>query len=380
MRIAISCHPTHGGSGVVATELAMGLAQRGHEVHVVSHERPFRLTEGPNLTFHTVPVTDYPLFRYPPHGLSLANVLAELAVDRNLDIIHAHYAVPHAISAMLARDMLCLCERKVKVVTTVHGTDITLVGSHKDFYRVCRYAMAMADGTTAVSHWLAQRTNEVFNLADAPVVIPNFVDCDRFKPDGRVGPAEDGAYRIMHASNFRPVKRVFDIIRVFALMRQRLANARMVMVGDGPERGSAAELAAELGVAEAVDFVGTQVDIQECYRRSHLFMLLSQYESFGVSALEAMACGTPVIASRAGGLVEVVEDGVTGRLCAVGHVDQIAETACEILADADRWRTMSLAARMRAHRQFCKDLVVPEYEEYYQNIIEADAAPAASGR
>jgi len=376
MRIAISCHPTHGGSGVVATELAMALAHRGHEVHVVSNERPFRLEDRPNLTFHAVPVTDYPLFRYPPHGLSLANLLADLAVSRELDIIHAHYAVPHAISAMLARDMLCLCERKVKVVTTVHGTDITLVGSHKDFYRVCRYAMLKADGTTAVSDWLAGRTVTEFNLPAPPTVIPNFVDCDRFKPDGRVGAAEDGAFQLMHASNFRPVKRVFDIIRVFALVRKQLPSATLVMVGDGPERGNAEELAAELGVSDSITFAGTQADIQDCYRNSHLFLLLSEYESFGVSALEAMACGTPVIASRAGGLVEVVDDGRTGRLCPVGHVDEIAQAACDMLTDPEGWKTMSLAARMRAHRRFCKDLVVPQYEEFYQDVI--DAAPVAA--
>ncbi len=376
MKIAISCHPTHGGSGVVATELGMAMARRGHEVHIVSHDRPFRLDDMPNLTYHKVPVTDYPLFRYPPHGLSLANVLAELAVDRQVDVIHAHYAVPHAISAMLARDMLCLCERKVKVITTVHGTDITLVGSHKDFYRVCRYAMAKADGTTAVSQWLARRTIEVFNLPDPPVVIPNFVDCDRFRPNGRVGPAAGGAYQLMHASNFRPVKRVFDIVRVFAQVRQQLPGARLLMVGDGPERGSAEELAAELGVCDAVDFVGTQVDIQECYRRSHLFLLLSQYESFGVSALEAMACGTPVIASKAGGLVEVIDDGVTGRLIPVGAVDEVAAAATAILTDPQAWSAMSLASHQRARDRFCKDLVIPRYERYYQQVIER---PAAAG-
>ncbi len=371
MRIAISCHPTHGGSGVVATELGMALAERGHRVHIVSYKRPFRLDDMPNLSFHEVPVTDYPLFTHPPHGLSLANLLAELATDDKLDIIHAHYAVPHAISAMLARNMLCECTRKVKVITTVHGTDITLVGSHRDFYRVCRYAMLQADGTTAVSQWLADETVKAFDLPETPTVIPNFVDCDRFKSNGRVGAPDNGAYHVMHASNFRPVKRVFDIIRVFALVHRRLPGARLTMVGDGPERGNAAELAAELGVGAAVDFVGTQVDIQDAYRRSHLFLLLSEYESFGVSALEAMACGTPVIVSRAGGLVEVVDDGVTGRLLPVGQVDAIAAAACEILTDRPKWSAMSFACTQRARNNFCKDLIVPQYESYYEQVLNS---------
>jgi L-malate glycosyltransferase len=355
---------------VVATELAGALAQRGHEVHVVSYERPVRLNDHPNVMFHRVNVSDYPLFKYPPHDLTLANVLAELTVEYKLDILHAHYAVPHAVSAMLARDMLCSETHPVKVVTTVHGTDITLVGSHKDFYRVCRYAMVMDDGTTAVSEWLSKQTVKTFNLPDAPVVIPNFVDCDRFSSKGRVGYPGDGAFVLLHASNFRPVKRVCDVVRVFAKVRERLSKARLLMVGDGPERGMAEELVAQLELTDVVSFGGEQMDIEQAYRESHLFLLLSDYESFGLTALEAMACGTPVVASKAGGLVEVVRDGATGRLCRVGNIDAMADAAYEILSDSAKWSAMSLEGKLHARNNFCKELIVPMYEAFYEKVLE----------
>lgn len=372
MKIAISCHPTHGGSGVVATELALALADRGHEMHVVSYERPFRLPEHPGVQFHRVNVSDYPLFRYPPHDLTLANLLAELAVTHQLDLIHAHYAVPHAVSAMLARSILCNGESDARVVTTVHGTDITLVGSNRDFYRVCRYAMLKDSGTTAVSHWLAEQTQQTFALPETPVVIPNFVDCDRFTSKGRSDYPVDGRFTILHASNFRPVKRVFDIIRAFERMR-RSVDAKLIMVGDGPQRGDAAELAAELQIAEHVEFAGTTVDIEQAYRDAHLFLLLSDYESFGLSALEAMACGTPVVASRAGGLVEVIDDGVAGRLCPVGDTEAVAEAALAILGDRQTWLRHSEASKRHARHHFCKELIVPMYERFYEGVLSAGA-------
>jgi len=378
MRIAICCHPTQGGSGVVATELALALAARGHEMHVVSYERPFRLNDVPNVYFHRVNVNEYPLFKYPPHDLTLANLLAEVAVTHKLDIIHAHYAVPHTVSAMLARDMLGECESPVRIVSTVHGTDITLVGSHRDFYRICRYAMMKDDGTTAVSNWLADETQRTFDLPDRPTVIPNFVDCDRFTSKGRLDYPENGEFVLLHVSNFRPVKRVFDVVRVFHQVSQQLPKARLVMAGDGPERGAACELAAQLGISEAVEFAGSQLDIEEAYRQAHMFMLLSQYESFGLSALEALACGTPVLGTRSGGLVEVVEDGQNGRLCGIGNVNDMANAAVEMLADAATWRQYSLAAKSQARKRYCKDLIVPQYEAFYEQVI-ANTKPMRSG-
>jgi N-acetyl-alpha-D-glucosaminyl L-malate synthase BshA len=375
MRIAISCHPTQGGSGVVATELAMGLAGRGHEVHLVSDEIPFRLKQQPRVRFHRVRTTDYPLFKYPPHSLSLANKLAEVALDHQIDVIHAHYAVPHAISAIVASQIVK--PYRVRVVTTLHGTDITLVGSHRDFYRICRYAMLECDGVTVVSGWLRDQTMKEFNLPTPPVIIPNFVDCRRFSPLDRVGwPAPDEPFQLLHASNFRPVKRVCDIVRVFGKV-QRQIPARLVMVGDGPERGLAEELAGELGIGHRVDFVGPQVDVERLYRQSHLFLLLSQYESFGLSALEAMACGTPAVVSRGGGLPEVVHDDKTGLHCDVGSIGATADRIIELLGDESRWRAMSQAAAFDANHRFCLDDVIPWYERLYERVMSGDSAPDA---
>ena len=367
MRIAISCHPSQGGSGVVATELALGLAGRGHEVHMVANERPFRLTDDAPVIFDGFEISNYPLFRYPPHDLSLANKLAEIVVKHDIQIIHAHYAVPHAISAMLAGQIVR--PHPVKVVTTLHGTDITLVGSHRDFYRVCRYAMLECDGLTAVSQWLARETDREFDLPASPEVIANFVDCDRFNDKKRAGYPDDGAFQLLHVSNFRPVKRVFDVVRVFHRIRQEFP-ARLVMVGDGPVRGLAEELAAELGVCDHVRFVGTQVDLADIYRASHLYLLLSEYESFGLSALEAMACATPVLATRSGGLIEVVEDGVGGRLCPVGHVDELAEAALQMLHDRSTWQTYSAGALRGARQRYCKTKILPLYEQFYERILQ----------
>ncbi len=368
MKIGISCHPTHGGSGVVATELAMALAKRGHEIHVVSEKRPFRLVEMHNVHFHQVNVTDYPLFKQPPSGLCLANELAEVADEHKLDIIHAHYAIPHAISAMLARDMLCECSSHVRIVTTLHGTDITLVGSDRNFYRICRYAMQKCHGLTTVSKWLAQQTMDTFKLDKTPHVIPNFVDCDRFTPKQRIAYPEDGAFRILHASNFRAVKRVFDVVRVFAEVHKQLPNAKLIMVGDGPDHGRARELAAELGVCDSVEFAGPQLNIEQTYRDSHLCLLLSDYESFGLAALEAMASGTPVVVSKAGGLVEVVDEGQSGFLRPVGDIAAMAEAAVSVLDDRATWQHMSQAAARHAREQFCKDKIIPLYEQFYERV------------
>ncbi len=372
MRIAISCHPTQGGSGVVATELAMGLAGRGHEVHLVSLDRPFRLCNKQPVHFHRVTIADYPLFKHPPHDLCLANKLAEVIEKHDIQVVHAHYAVPHAISAMLAAQSVR--PHPVRVVTTLHGTDITLVGSHRDFYRICRHAMTQCDGLTTVSRWLSDETVKTFKLTEDPVVIPNFVDCERFSAMGRAPYPTDGQpLRLMHASNFRPVKRVFDVIRVFEKISKQLP-ATLDMVGDGPLLGMAEELAGELGLCDRVSFHGPQTDMATHYRAAHAYLLLSDYESFGLSALEAMACGTPVLATCAGGLVEVVEDGVTGALRPVGDIDAMAAAGLDILRDADRWAAMSVAAAARAKAAFCKDALIGAYEAFYQRVIDQPAS------
>ncbi|MEX2673065.1 MAG: N-acetyl-alpha-D-glucosaminyl L-malate synthase BshA [Phycisphaeraceae bacterium] len=367
MRILISCHPTQGGSGVVATELAMGLASRGHDMHMAAVERPFRLGDNRDVHFHPVNVTNYPLFKYPPHDLCLANEIAEAIVAHDIQIVHAHYAVPHAIAAILAAQ--AVQPHPVRVVTTLHGTDITLVGSHRDFYRVCRHAMVQCDGLTTVSQWLLDQTMKEFDLPEPPVVLPNFVDCDRFGPRGRAGWPEDGEFQVLHASNFRPVKRVVDIIRVFERI-QRQIPARLVMVGDGPERGLAEELAGELGICDRVRFVGPQTAVEDLYRSSHLFLLLSDYESFGLSALEAQACGVPAVVSDAGGLPEVVRDRVTGRLSPVGDIEKIAQASLDVLGDAEQWAAMSEAAVSHARRTFCRDKILPLYEDFYEQILK----------
>jgi N-acetyl-alpha-D-glucosaminyl L-malate synthase BshA len=376
MKIAISCHPTQGGSGVVATELAMGFSRRGHEVHLISDDPPFRLPAGTNVQFHKVNVPDYPLFKYPPHGLSLANEIAEVVVKHEIDIVHAHYAVPHAISSIIAAQVVK--PYPLRVVTTLHGTDITLVGSHRDFYRICRYAMVECDAVTAVSSWLVDQTMNEFKLPTPPFHIPNFVDCERFQSAGRVGfPKAGEPFQILHASNFRPVKRVIDIVRVFERIQRKLP-ARLVMVGDGPELGLAKELAAQLRIGKKVDFLGPRVDIEHLYRQSHLFLLLSEYESFGLSALEALACGTPVIASRSGGLTEVVQDGTTGYLCDVGAIDQIAGRAVEALSDEQAWTNMSDAGRIDARQRYCKEMILPMYETLYRQVMAATPKVLAS--
>lgn len=361
----------------MATELAMSLARRNHEVHLVNFERPFRLMDSSDVHFHRVNVTQYPLFRFPPHDLCLANRLAEVVTEHDIDIIHAHYAIPHAISAILAAQIVR--PHPVKVVTTLHGTDITLVGSHRDFYRACRYAMCECDGLTAVSAWLRDQSVSEFNLSHSPMVIPNFVDTGRFNPIGRQPFPVDGTVQVMHASNYRPVKRVFDVVRVFHRIVESGISARLVMVGEGPELGLARELASELHICDRVHFPGAVVNLEEIYRQSHLFLLPSEYESFGLSALEAQACGTPVIASDAGGLPEVVQDGVTGFRCRVGDVETMSTRAIDLLKNPTKWSTMSTHASDLAQEHFETEAVVPRYEKYYEDILNGTIVSSCGG-
>lgn len=366
MRIAINCHPSQGGSGIVATELAMSLADRGYDVFMVACEKPYRLPEKSRVHFEKVYIPEYPLFRYPPHDFSVINKLVEVVRRYDIDIIHAHYVVPHAICAVFAQTMLH--ERSIKVVTTLHGTDITLVGSHPEFRDICLYAMNRCQALTAVSEWLSDQTCTEFGLCQNIHVIPNFVDTSRFNAVGRVPYPEEGdEFILMHASNFRPVKRVVDICRIFFEVQKRVP-ARLKLVGEGPELGVAREMCAELGICRKVDFLGSTHEIASVMRQSHLFLLMSQYESFGLSALEAMACGTPAAASLAGGLPEVIEDGVSGLLCPVGDTVMMARRIINLLMHRKKWEAMSRETEKRA-RHFDMESIITQYESVYRDVL-----------
>ncbi len=371
MRIGIVCYPSHGGSGVVATELGKELAERGHVVHFMSYQLPFRLDRfQPNVFYHEVDMLAYPLFKYPPYTLALINRLAEVAAGEELDIIHAHYAIPHSFCAHMAREILG--DRRLKVVTTLHGTDITLVGSDPSFKRITRYSIEKSDGVTAVSCSLSEETRRVFAV-DRPVrTIYNFVNTTRFfrQADARevVGCPPGDCRVLVHISNFRPVKRVPDVVEIFARVRREI-TAKLLLVGDGVQRREAAETAGKLGVRDDVIFLGTQDNVLPILSAADLFLLPSEKESFGLGALEAMACGVPVISSDAGGLPEVISHGETGFLAPVGDVKTMARYAVKLLGDEAALRKMGEAARLRAREHFDSSLIVPQYESFYREIL-----------
>ena len=354
MNIGIVCYPTHGGSGVVASELAIGLAQKGHAVHIVSYAPPFRLrTYHPNIFIHEVEVAAYPLFKSPSYELGLAAKLVELAERRDLEIVHAHYAVPHAVSAYLAKQIFN--SRRLKTVTTLHGTDITLVGADPSFRRVVKFAIEKSDGVTAVSTYLKNKTIEEFDIRREIRVIHNFIDPAR--PDrnrglcSREAFAPNGEEILMHASNFRPVKRVADVIRIFAQVRERIP-AKLLLVGEGPDRPFVQQLAAEMGLGSDVHFLGEQDQLEPLFFCADLFLLPSEQESFGLTALEAMSCGVPVIASDVGGLPEVIVHGETGYLFPVGDIAAMAAKAVEMINDPAAHELFKTRARRRAERDF----------------------------
>lgn len=372
LTIAIICHPTIGGSGVVASELGMALAQRGHEVHVVSYLRPVRVAESqPGLTFHEVPVTRYPLFKYPPYTLALATKLAALAREHPIDILHAHYAIPHAISAYLCKQMLG--ENAPKIVTTLHGTDITLLGLDESFYEITRFSLQQSDGVTAVSSYLADETQRLF-CTDCPAeVIHNFIDLERFSPK-RFDPALRARYACQdeallgHLSNFRWVKRPQDVIRTFHRVAQH-HPARLLMIGDGPDRETAERMADELGVRDRIYFVGSDNEVEQLLPVLDLFLLPSEQESFGLAALEAMACGVPVIATEVGGLPELVENGRSGYLLPLRDVEGMSARAIEILSSPELHAELKQGARARAE-QFAETAIIDRYEAYYRRVID----------
>jgi L-malate glycosyltransferase len=374
VRIGITCYPTYGGSGAVATELGMELAQRGHEVHFISYAQPFRLPHFmERVYFHEVEIARYPLFEYPPYDLALAVTMHEVAQQRELDVLHVHYAIPHATSAWIAKEMLG-ANHAPSIITTLHGTDITLVGQERSFWEITRFSIRRSDGITAVSEYLKQETVDKFQVpAEDIEVIPNFIDPahydrDRY-PCRKQALTETGEKMVMHISNFRPVKRVCDVVQIFDGIN-RSVPARLVFVGDGPDRTEAVEEAQRLGIRDRVIFLGKQDNVAELLACADLFLLPSQSESFGLAALEAMACGVPVVATRAGGIPEVVEHGVTGYLAEIGAVEEMAEAGVALLSDAGRWDQVSAAARAVATERFSAAGVVPQYEQYYQRVLE----------
>lgn len=374
MKIGITCHPSAGGSGIVATELGMALAERGHTIHFVSYEIPFRL-QGfhENIFFHSVDFVTYPLFRHPPYSLALTTKIAEVAEEYGIELWHAHYAIPHAICAILARQMLAE-ERRFKLVTTLHGTDITLVGTDPSFFRLTRYAMESSDAVTSVSEWLSDETRREFKLSVPVRTIHNFVNLEKFNNRivDRCNFAEQCEKIVMHISNFRPVKRVTDVVRAFKKISDRVP-ARLVMVGDGPERLSAVGVARQLGITDRIKYLGNYENIETILPCADLVFQPSEHESFGLVPLEAMACEVPVLGTDSGGVREVVVNGQTGYLCEVGDTDSMAARAFEILTDETLAREMGRRARQRVMERFSRDAIVTKYERLYHELLPQPA-------
>jgi N-acetyl-alpha-D-glucosaminyl L-malate synthase BshA len=377
VNIAIICYASIGGSGVVATELAHALAARGHEVHLVSSDLPFRWRSGvPGLSFERVETPAYPLFRQPQYLLALTNTIVRLAHRRPVDIVHAHYAVPHATAAFLADEILKsgLEGRAPRTVTTLHGTDITLVGSDPSFRDVVAFSIERSHGVTAVSESLARDTRDALGVSRAIRVIPNFLDCAAYRrlPDGALRrhfcDGSRGEALVLHVSNFRPVKRVGAVLDVFRRITAE-RHARLVLIGDGPDRAELERHAAATGLSGSVEFVGEQPDVVPWLSAADLFLLPSSQESFGMAALEAMACEVPVVASRVGGLPEVIEDGVTGFLRDADDLDGMAHAALQVLGDPDLRRRLGAAAAEHVRTHFCEDTIVPRYEAFYREVL-----------
>jgi L-malate glycosyltransferase len=377
LKIGITCYPTYGGSGVVATELGLELAQRGHEIHFISYAQPIRLNRPtPNIHYHEVEVSRYPLFEYPPYDLALATRMAEVSELYELDLLHVHYAIPHSVSAMLARQMLAWGEghRRLPFVTTLHGTDITLVGQDRSYLPVTRFSIEQSDGVTAVSHYLRERTLREFGIKNHIQVIYNFVNCDLYCRNKDLGElrqeyAPHGERILVHVSNFRPVKRVTDVIEIFDHVRQKIP-AKLLLMGDGPERSPAEWLAAQKGIRHEVFFLGKQEQVAEKLAIADLLLLPSQLESFGLAALEAMAAEVVPIATRVGGVPEVVEHGRTGYLAEVGDVETMARYAIDILSDEAALRKMGQQCRAAARARFCTEKIIPQYEDFYRRVLE----------
>jgi N-acetyl-alpha-D-glucosaminyl L-malate synthase BshA len=387
LKIGITCYPTYGGSGVVATELGIELAERGHEIHFITSSAPFRLTgREANIYLHQVEMYHYPLFEHAPYDLALATRMAEVAEFYQLDLLHVHYAIPHSLSAYLAKQMLATRGIHLPFITTLHGTDITLVGLDRSYLPITRFGIQQSDGVTAISSYLRDRTHEAFAI-DTPIeVVRNFVNCDVYthhpdlirtmRPRFAAAPAGNhpGEKLLVHLSNFRPVKRVADVIKVFAQVARALP-ARLLLIGDGPDRSTAEYLGRELGVANRIHFLGKQDNVNELLPLADLMLLPSEMESFGLAALEAMACRVPPIATNIGGIPELIDHGINGLMFPVGDVDAMAQAAITLLQDPDRLETMARAARQTAQDRFCTTRIIPLYEAYYHQILNRVVLP-----
>ena len=378
MKIGIVCYPTYGGSGVIATELGKALAARGHRIHFISYAQPMRLDEYlDNVSYHEVEMASYPLFEFPLYTPALASKIVEVARFEKLDLVHAHYAIPHAISAFLAREIL---RTHLKVITTLHGTDITLVGLEPSFLPVMKFSIEQSDGVTAVSRFLREKTTTNYNINKDIRVIPNFVDTGKYRrvehPDVRAkfAPAEERV--LIHVSNFRPVKRVHDVIKIFGEVRKKVPS-RLLLVGDGPERSACEILTREMNLQQHVRFLGKQLELVPILSSADLMLMPSQSESFGLSALEAMACDVPVISSSVGGLPELQVHGETGYIAEIGDIDRMAKYAVELLTNEAKRRQFGAAGRIRAVENFDVGKIVSMYEEYYTECLAAGPAVAA---
>ena len=373
MKIGITCYPTYGGSGVVATELGKALAKRGHQIHFISYALPFRLDSFvENVVFHEVETSSYPLFEFPLYSLALASKMVEVARYEDLDLLHVHYAIPHASSAYLAKQML-KGKKDLKIITTLHGTDITLVGLEPSFLPLVKFSIKESDGVTAVSRFLKEKTLTNYNIEKDIEVIPNFIDTNIYKPisnsEFKKYIAPNGEKILMHTSNFRPVKRVPDTIKIFEQVFKEIPS-KLVLVGDGPERSDCEKLCREINLCDHVKFLGKQDGLVDILNAADVFLIPSQSESFGLAALEAMACGVPVVSSSVGGLPELVKHNDSGFIAEIGDIDRMSKYVIDLLTNSRKYEIFSNNARRRAIELFGIDKIVPYYENYYQTVLE----------
>jgi N-acetyl-alpha-D-glucosaminyl L-malate synthase BshA len=372
VNIGITCYPTYGGSGIVATELGLELATRGHEVHFITYSNPIRLDpDVPRIHYHEVEVSNYPLFQYPPYCLALASRMLDVAESYDLDLLHVHYAIPHSISAMLAQQMMAP-KRRLPFITTLHGTDITLVGADPSYFPITKFSIEKSDGVTSISEDLRKHTAEVFGVSNEIRVITNFINCDLYRPDaekvGALAYAPKSEKLLIHVSNFRPVKRVLDCIRILDQVRKH-TPAHLLMVGDGPDRGAAEHLVRQLKLTPHVSFLGKQNHVERLIPLAHVLLMPSEMESFGLVALEAMSCGVATVATNVGGVPELIINGENGFMEPVGDIAAQAARATELLTDDALHQRITAAGRQRALDVFCSERIIPQYERYYNQVL-----------